>query len=217
MYPMKDTEGWSFQSLETWMADSGVRDELKDYFRQCVSFHTFPAPGLMIGVFMTDYAVDLLGARPGEKLYAVSETTKCAPDPLQVILHCTTGNHRLRVIPVGKFAITVNRPSTAQETTAVRVFVDPVKVGRYPLINRWFSNDPGFDPRRMAEQLLREILQAGRGILSAEKVTVRVTPKQKWHPVICPVCHEPVPHDMLEDGVCRGCGPMAYYRKEGPA
>ncbi len=57
----------------------------QDYYRCCIPFHTYPAPGLLIAIGMVDYALELLGARPGEKVYTVCETQKCAPDPLQVI------------------------------------------------------------------------------------------------------------------------------------
>ncbi|MDD5419710.1 MAG: FmdE family protein [Methanomicrobiaceae archaeon] len=190
---------------------------MKGYFERCIDFHTYPAPGLLIGVFMVDYAVELLGAVPGEKLYAVSETNKCAPDPLQVILNCTSGNHRLRIIPIGKFAITVNRPSAEPFTDGIRVFVDPGKIDRYPVIKTWFTNDPSFGKKTMGQHLVDEIFFAGRDILSAEKVRVQVTPKQQWQSARCRVCGETVPEEMLEQGVCRGCGSMAYYERYGAA
>ena len=34
-------------------------------FTRCISFHTITAPGLFIGVFMVDYALELLDAQPG--------------------------------------------------------------------------------------------------------------------------------------------------------
>jgi len=201
--------------LDARMDHYGVSPALKKYFQECIAFHTYPAPGLLIGVFMTDFAVELLGARPGEKLYAVCETSKCAPDPLQVILQCTYGNHRLRVFPIGKFAITVNRPSAAPVTEGVRVFIDPGKLQEYPLIRAWYTNDPSFRTGSMMNDLIDEIFRAGRNILSAERVQVKVTPKQKWHSSTCRVCGELVPADLLDDGICRGCGSMAYYEKTG--
>jgi len=203
------------EKIVSLMDSHSLPPSLKGHFKRCITFHTYPAPGLLIGVFMVDYAVALLGATPGEKLYAVSETFKCAPDPLQVILNCTVGNHRLRVIPVGKFAITVNSPSTEPFTEGIRVFVDPDKINRYPIIKAWFTNDSSFNQRVMEQPLIDEIFRAGRDILSAERVRVKVTPKQKWKSGKCQVCGELVPQDMLEQGVCRGCGPLAYYERAG--
>lgn len=199
--------------IQSLMDAHAISPLLQDYFKRCIEFHTYPAPGLLIGVFMVDYAVELLGATPGEKLYSVCETQKCAPDPLQVILHCTYGNHRLRIIPMGRFAMTLNRPSTEPFTEGIRVFIDPGKLETYPLINSWFTNDPSFNPRVKALPLMDEIFRAGRDILSTEKVLVQVTPKQKWQSGKCRVCGEMVPADLLHDGVCIGCGPDAYYHK----
>lgn len=188
---------------------------LQEYFERCIDFHTYPAPGLLIGVFMVDYALELVGADCGEKLYAVCETHKCAPDPLQVILHCTYGNHRLRVIPMGRFAMTLNRPSSEHSIEGIRVFIDPGKIEKFPLIKAWFSNDPSFNQRLQAVPLIDEIFKAGRDILSAERVRVKVTPKQKWKSGKCRVCGEMVPQDLLEKDVCIGCGPNVYYERVG--
>ena len=200
--------------IQSLMDAHAISPLLQDYFKRCIEFHTYPAPGLLIGVFMVDYAVEQLGATPGEKLYSVCETQKCAPDPLQVILHCTSGNHRLRIIPMGRFAMTLNRPSTDPYTEGFRIFIDPGKLDKYPLIKAWFTNDSSFNPRATALPLIDEIFRAGRDILSTEKVRVKVTPKQKWHSGKCRVCGEMVPADLLQEGVCIGCGPDAYYQKK---
>lgn len=198
------------------MDSHSINPELRDYFERCVDFHTYPAPGLLIGVFMVDYALELLGAVPGEKLYAVAETYKCAPDPLQVILNCTSGNHRLRIISIGRFAMTLNRPSTEAYTDGVRVFVDPARLDKYPVLKLWFSNDPSFQKQSMEYDLIDEIFTARREIFSAERVRVKVTPKQKWKSAKCSVCGETIPDDMLIDGVCGVCcGSMSYYEALG--
>ena len=72
----------------------------------------------------------ILGASPGDRLYAVCETRKCAPDPIQVILGCTAGNKGLLVLPIGRFALTLNRPSDGPTADGVRVYVD---------LSRWRS------------------------------------------------------------------------------
>jgi formylmethanofuran dehydrogenase subunit E len=193
--------------------DSHVTDSrLQSFFHQSIAFHTFPAPGLLIGVFMVDHALELLNATAEEKLYGVSETNKCAPDPLQIITHCTTGNSRLRIIPIGKFAITLNRPSEGPSVEGVRVYVDSEKLLNYPTINLWFTNDPRFN-RSMISSLIEEIFRAGRKILSHERVLVKVQQKQKWRSAICPSCGERVPDDLLQGGVCAGCGPTRYYEE----
>jgi formylmethanofuran dehydrogenase subunit E len=209
----KEVREYFPDELKKRVAELGIGEPLSGYIARCVEFHTFAAPGLLLGVFMVDYALELLGASPGEKLYGACETTKCAPDPLQVITHCTTGNHRLQVVPIGRFAITMNRPAEGPYADGVRIYLDRGKVSCFPLLDAWFANDPSFDQFRMYKPLVDEILLAGRAPFSYQRVRVRVSPREKWHSVICPECGEPVPDNLLESGHCKGCGSLAYYEK----
>jgi len=188
-----------------------ITPALQDQFTRCISFHTITAPGLFIGVFMVDYALELLQAQQGEKLYAVAETYKCIPDPVQIIAGCTFGNHRLQVLPIGKFAITINRPAEKSIARAVRVYVDIKKLKNFRIINAWYTHSPGFDSSDMVYPLIDQILVAGRDILSYQWVNVRVPHKESWKSVPCPYCGEMVPDVTLENGHCRGCSSMSYF------
>lgn len=199
-----------------------VEPRVRTFIRHCVDFHTFPAAGLLIAAFMVDLALQKLGARPGDKLYAVSETPKCAPDALQVIIHATMGNHRLRIVDTGRYAIAINRPGEGDagggDAEGVRVYIDGDKVKNYPTLWLWYSNDPAFRGGVAGEKLLEEILCAGRDILGWEPVSVRFTPKKKWASKRCPSCGEMAPEATFEGGVCRGCGSNRYYDKtQAPA
>jgi len=189
----------------------GISPALQEQFTRCISFHTVTAPGLFIGVFMVDYALELLGARHGEKLYAVAETYKCIPDPVQVVAGCTFGNHRLQVVPIGKFALTMNRTSDKDAIEGIRVFVDAQKLKKYRIINAWYTHSPGFDSGTMIYPLIDEILKAGRDILSYQRVIVRVPPKSSWRSVMCNDCGEMVADIALEGDHCKGCGSQSYY------
>ncbi len=198
--------------IESLMDKQGVNPQTKEHLLKCSRFHTFSAPGLLIGVYMTEYALELLKAEPDEILYAVSETHKCAPDALQIITGCTVGNNRLRVIPIGRFAITVNRKSRDPEVEGIRVFVDLDKLKHYPIIHAWFTNDPSFDHHGNVMPLLDEIFAAGRKILSYEKVMVTTETKKKWRSVICTICGETVPDYLAEGDRCISCAGMNYFR-----
>jgi formylmethanofuran dehydrogenase subunit E len=199
--------------ITTLMERLGLGPRIQDYVTRSIRFHTHAAPGVIISVFMVDLALYLLGAQPGEHLYAICETRKCAPDPLQVILGCTTGNKRLQVLPIGRFALTLNRPTDGPTADGVRVFVDPEKLGAFPTIQAWYSHARGFDKKGREEALYEEILRAGRKILSHERVKVQVPKKGEWESATCPCCGEMVPADLMEEGTCAGCGSMAYYEK----
>ncbi|MGA2933878.1 MAG: FmdE family protein [Methanomicrobiales archaeon] len=204
------------EKMTALMERLGVDPRIQDYVTRSIRFHTHPAPGILISVFMVDYALELLGASPGERLYAVCETRKCAPDPIQVILGCTAGNKGLQVLPIGRFALTLNRPSEGPTSDGVRVYVDPAKVAEYPAIRAWYTNAPGFDKREQEGPLFDEIFRAGRRILSHKRVRVKVPGKEKWEAALCSCCGEMVPGDLLEDGACMGCGSLAYYEEISP-
>lgn len=195
------------------MEKYGVSDRVKGYMRDCVKFHTFPAAGLLLGVFMVDLALEKLNAKPGDKLYAVSESGKCLPDAVQVITHCTYGNHKLRIINTGRFSVTFNRFSEGKSSRGVRVFIDVAKIGAYPTLKAWYLNDPNYKGGVDGKNLLDDIMRAGTKILSWENVDVHVSSKEKWTSVMCPSCGEMVPENTLENGLCRGCGPGSYYSK----
>ncbi len=205
----KDNTG----DLTAMMERAGMDTRLQEYIRNTVSLHSYPAPGVLIGAIMVDYALLLLGTNPDEKLYAVCETPKCLPDAIQAVAHCTTGNKRLQVLPIGKFAITMNISSKEDSTVAVRVFTDPKKMENYHTINTWFINSPSYDRHTMAESLQEEILLARRDILSFEWVRVKTSQKPKWNAVICPECGDMVPDYLLEHNKCAACGSKGYYEK----
>ena len=204
----------SLDLMNSRMESANIRQELRDAIRHCVEFHTSPAPGLLIGAFMTDYALELLGTSPEkEKIFGTCETPKCAPDALQVIAKCSTGNGRLKVVPIGKFAITVNGETRDTTARAVRVYIDLNKLKKFPVIDSWYANSPTYDKHTMDESLQAQIFRAGREILSYERVRVKVTPKAKWKPITCSRCGEPVPDYMAQGNLCGACSSMMYYEK----
>jgi formylmethanofuran dehydrogenase subunit E len=193
------------------LQELGYDPAFQDYYRRCIPFHTYAAPGLLIAIGMVDYALEMLGAKQGEKVYAVCETHKCAPDPLQVIAYCTVGNHRLRVVDIGRFAITMNRPSITDSAEGFRVYVDTKKLGPYPVLEKWFANSPEFSKKTMVRTLVDEILASKRSILSVQKVRIPVTQKIRWNSAVCKTCGESIPEKLLEGDRCAGCGSLRYY------
>ena len=209
--------GIPVDKLETLMDNYATEERIREYIRRCVSFHGFAPPGLLIGVFMVDLALEKLGANPNEKLYAVAETPKCAPDAVQVVTSATMGNSRLRIIETGKFSITLNRGSTEERADGIRVYVDATKIRRYPTLDLWYTNDPRYKSVDEKDRVYDEILQAGRSILSWERVKVSVPQKAVWQAVQCPVCKEMVPDYLVEDDVCTSCAGASYYDRSGEA
>ena len=201
----------SVEALRASMTRGGVPPRLQEEILALAEFHTYPAPGVLIGAFMVDWCLELLGADKSKKLYGVCETPKCLPDALQVMAHITIGNNRLRILPIGKFAVTINPPSEGTTADAFRVWVDKDKLKQYPTIDIWYANSPAFDKKTMKGRLFDEIFSAGRKILSSQKVRVTVKQKKKWKSVTCPCCGESVPDYLIEGDRCGACGSMKYY------
>jgi formylmethanofuran dehydrogenase subunit E len=203
----------TLKELEALMERNGTDERIRQYVRQTVSFHGFAPPGLLVGVFMVDLALEKLGAKPNEKLYAVAETSKCAPDAVQVITHATVGNKQLRIVESGRFSITLNRYSLGTEAEGIRVYVDADKIKAYPVLSQWFANDPASKKVTDKSAIYDEILRGGLNILSWEPVRVKVTQKRKWEAEQCLVCGEMVPDYLLKNGICLNCTATRYYEK----
>jgi len=169
-------------------------------------FHGYPAPGVLIGGYMVEAAKAHL--RESILFEVVVETKKCLPDAVQILTPCTTGNNRMRIVNLGRYALSICDKRTG---SGVRVAVDAEKLKDWPAISRWF-----FKLQPKAEQdsarLLEEIGAAGESILSVKEVKIREgyfgkQPSQRV--AICPSCREAYPQG---DGpMCLGCQGEAPY------
>ena len=104
----------------------------EEYKNYAESFHGFAAPGLILGGFMVDLA--LRNLPPGILFQALCETSHCLPDAIQLLTPCTTGNGWLRVIDLGRFALSLY---DKKEGSGIRVFLDPEKLEPWPRIKTW--------------------------------------------------------------------------------
>ena len=77
-----------------------------DEFLQLVkSFHGNVAPGVVIGGIMVEVARRQSARR--DLFDAVCETRNCLPDAIQLLTPCTIGNGWLKVVNVGRFALSL--------------------------------------------------------------------------------------------------------------
>jgi formylmethanofuran dehydrogenase subunit E len=184
-----------------------------DEYQNCViSFHGFVSPGVLLGGFMVDLALHTMPA--GILFDALCETGHCLPDAVQLLTPCTTGNGWLRVIDLGRFALSLY---DKKEGHGFRVFIDPAKLDPWSRIKSWL-----FKLEKKAEQdtdgLLNEIRQAGPAIASVEPVRLRPPFLLKDHRgaiSLCPACGEPYP---IRDGKsCQACRGRSPYVSQGAA
>jgi len=180
----------------------------EEYGRMVEAFHGNTAPGLMIGGYMVDLAYRSL---PESGLYdVICETAACLPDAVQLLTPCSIGNQWLKIIDVGRFALTFYDKRTGE---GLRVYLDHTKLDRWPEIKGWFLKLlPKKDQDR--GRLFKEIGDAGSDLCGSERVTVseRALGKQKKGPIgICPSCNEPYPEGF--GAICPACrGGLLPYR-----
>lgn len=182
----------------------------EEFMEEARKFHGYPAPGLIIGGYMVELAKSHM---PNGVLYdALSETTYCLPDAIQLLTPCTVGNGWMRILNLGLYAMSLYDKRTGE---GVRVHLDVDKLDAWPAIREWFLKEK---PKREqdTDQLQEEIYEAAISILSAQPVTVKpefLGRRDKGNIVRCALCGEP--HPAAFGTVCRSCQGESPYAK-GP-
>ena len=90
------------------------------------------------------------------------------PDAIQILTPCTVGNGWLRIINVGRYALTFYEK---YKGLGVRVYVDPKKLEPFSEIKSWFFKlKPKLEQDR--DLLMDEIQNAGSTICGFEEVKI---------------------------------------------
>ena len=178
----------------------------EEFKNRAAAFHGYPAPGLLIGGYMVAMAKKAL---PKDTLFeAVVETKKCLPDAVQLLTVCSAGNNWMKVINLGRYALSLFDKWTGH---GYRVHIDVEKLAKYPELSAWFLKQKAKKDQN-TDLLFHEIEQAGENICSIAPVRIRPNFLGHFHmgPIgVCPQCKEAFPQ---EDGVlCRGCQGEAPY------
>lgn len=172
-------------------------------------FHGHAAPGLLIGGRMVDVALEHL---PQDTLFdAFSETTNCLPDAIQLLTPCTVGNGWLKVLTLGRFALSFYDKSNGK---GIRVFLNPGKLRDWPEIRGWFFKEKSKADQDI-QRLRGEIRSAGSGILGFHPVRIKQELLEKRHlgpSAVCPLCGEAYP--LKHGALCRACQGEGPYRCE---
>ena len=184
-----------------------IRDHTYDeYIEMIKAFHGHVAPGVVIGGFMVDLAFRNLPE--GNFFDAVCETRACLPDAIQLLTPCTVGNGWLKIINLGRFALTFFEKFTG---SGVRVFVDNKKLDVWPAVKTFFFK---LKPKKEQDyvKLMNEVHQARTSIFSVHKVMLDlefIRSHRRRGFAVCPLCGEGYP---VNDGkICLGCQGGAPY------
>jgi formylmethanofuran dehydrogenase subunit E len=178
-------------------------EEFKD---RAAAFHGYPAPGLLLGGYMVAMAQRALPE--GCLFEAVVETKKCLPDAVQLLTLCSTGNNWMKVVNLGKYALSLFDKRSGE---GFRVHVDLGKLEAFPEIEGWLLKRKAKKDQDTAE-LFREIARAGDSVCALARVRIRANflgHAPMGDIGICPQCKEAYP---VEDGIlCRSCQGEAPY------
>ena len=179
------------------------------YVRQVETFHGYAAPGLLMGGFMVNKAKKMIP--PGVLYEALCETTKCLPDAIQMLTPCTIGNGRLRIVPLGRFALSLFNKNTGD---GIRVFPDQAKLEFWPELTAWYMKRKSKQEQDVHE-LLHQIKQAGEEILVWQSIQAKpeILRKNKLGPVaLCPACGETYP--VAAGSICLACQGQDPYETQ---
>lgn len=177
-----------------------------DFIELATWFHNYPAPGLLLGGYMVEVAKSHIPE--GVLFDAVSETSWCLPDAVQLLTPCTVGNGWLRIRNTGVYAVSLFDKHTGE---GVRVRLDPAKLEDFPHTRCWLmKTKPKAD--QDSDALRREIREHGPDMLEVQSITVKpevVHKRSKGAIAICPICGDafPKPHGSI----CRNCAGESPY------
>jgi formylmethanofuran dehydrogenase subunit E len=176
---------------------------LKEQLRAVWKYQGYLSSGAVIGVFMMNYACEILRCGFGDDIFVTAETSNCITDAATALANCTIGNNRLKIVDYGKMALSMTK---RDDPNGVRIILDPKKTIIYPTIHAWYLNERDVPHGEM----LDELLKAGRDILSFEYVHIAIPPKAKKEVVLCVECGEPFIQEK-ERGKCKYCAGERYY------
>ncbi|OIP98249.1 MAG: trehalose-binding protein [Syntrophobacteraceae bacterium CG2_30_61_12] len=178
----------------------------QEFLQTVETFHGYTAPGVVIGGFMVEFAKQGIGE--GILYDAMCETPKCLPDAVQLLTPCTTGNGWLKVVNLGRFALSLY---DKYRGNGVRVSIDSKELDQWSEIKSWL-----FKLKPKAEQdkqlLLDQIEQAGTSLYRRQSIQVPVrSPEEKSGRYIaaCRLCGEAYPAN--DGAICRGCQGQSPY------
>jgi formylmethanofuran dehydrogenase subunit E len=182
------------------------------FMEEIWKFHGWVAPGVLLGGFMVDYALELVGKEV--EADAIVETRFCLPDAVQLLTPCTYGNGWMKVLDWDKFALTLYDKKTRE---GFRVRLDVDKAAAFPNLYNWFMKL--VEKKDLPLEVLNQtILEAGRDALSADPVYITnyYAKIKKGKTGICPSCGEA--YTLRQGTRCVSCHGEGYYQTvENPA
>jgi len=182
-----------------------------------VALHGHLAPGIALGLRMSNIALSRLNAKKGDKhLIGVSETARCLADAMQAAAGCTMGHGSAFVEDYGKLALTLGDVRTKK---GVRVALKEEANKHSSLMNKWMMR-LGKLTHEEEEELGIQLLSLDEKYLLIQDVEInKVQNFEKSDIGRCAMCGEYIPQSLAainNDGVlCKACSGNSYYKLPG--
>jgi formylmethanofuran dehydrogenase subunit E len=138
----------------------------------------------------------------------ICETPSCLPDSVQLLTPCTTGNGRLKIINLGRYAVCLY---DKENGNGIRVFIDTEKLEPWDEIKTWLLKLK-IKKEQDSEKLLAQVYEAGNSIYSCYRVQIQpkyLGRQSKGDIAICGLCGEAYP--VSNGKICLGCQGEAPY------
>ncbi len=174
-----------------------------------VELHGHLAPGIVLGLRMSNIALEKLGATRGSrKLIAVSETYRCLADAMQAATGCTLGHGNAFVHDYGKLAITLGRADTKN---GIRIALKKDAHRHSQLMKKWMLRRPNLTHAE-EEELVRQLLQLEEKYFDIKEVKLNLKTEFNTSKIAaCSRCGDLVPEDSTIGGLCKPCADKCYY------
>lgn len=179
-----------------------------------IELHGHLAPGIALGLRMSEIALSRLNARKGDKhLIGISETARCLADAMQAATGCTLGHGNACVEDYGKLAITIGDVRTKK---GVRVALKDAVNKHSSLMNKWMMR-LGKLSHEEEEGLGMQLLDMDENFFLVQDVEInRGQNFEKSGIVTCRECGEMIPESLTEikgnEIYCKPCTGTAYYK-----
>ncbi|MCL7474972.1 MAG: FmdE family protein [Methanosarcinales archaeon] len=186
----------------------------KEIIELAVKLHGHLAPGLALGLRMSEIALERLAVERGHKrIMGISETARCLADAMQAATGCTMGHGNAFVEDYGKLALTISNTET---NNGIRVALKQDAQDLSPLMKTWMMR-LGRLSHEQEDELGAELLVMDEKYLDIQEVLVDMGQNfESTRIVECFECKDLVPSGLtgvIDDKVvCKVCSGQGYYR-----
>lgn len=178
-----------------------------------VALHGHLAPGIALGLRMSELALSCLNTKKGDKyLIGISETARCLADAMQAATGCTLGHGNACVEDHGKLAITIGDVRTKK---GVRVALKEDANMYSPLMNKWMMR-LGKLTHEEENTLGAQLLSLDEKYLLIQDVVINKAQNYEKSDIVrCTMCGELVPQSLVAIEnirvICKACSGNSYY------